>query len=132
MYCSSHLFPIHIIYTLIFPFIRDKGPRYKWVGKSLVIEFLAEGFCVFRNGLISISDWVFGNVWSCSTLFIMKKSHKCDELKKMGGPQIGYLWLDILNLFCGHSSSSQECVTVDINLGTVWSLFYYWKSKLIN
>ena len=43
-----------------------------------------EGFCVFRNGLISISDWVFGNVWSCSTLFIMKTSHKSDELKKKG------------------------------------------------
>jgi hypothetical protein len=41
-----------------------------------------EGFCVFRNGLISISDCDFGNVWSCSTLFIMKTSHKGDELKK--------------------------------------------------
>ena len=50
-----------------------------------------EGFCVFRNGLISISDWVFGNVWSCSTLFIMKTPHKSDELKR-GSPQIGYLW----------------------------------------
>jgi hypothetical protein len=29
-------------------------------------------------------------------------------------------------LFCGHSFSSQEFVTVGINLGTVWSLFYYW------
>jgi hypothetical protein len=45
---------------------------------------LEEGFCVFRNGLISISDWVFGNVWSCSTVFIMKTSHKRDELKKGG------------------------------------------------
>ena len=35
MYCSSHLFPIHIIYALISPIIRDPGPRYKWVGKSL-------------------------------------------------------------------------------------------------
>jgi hypothetical protein len=32
--------------------------------------------------LISISDWVFGHVWSCLTLFIMKMSHKSDELKK--------------------------------------------------
>jgi hypothetical protein len=39
-------------------------------------------FVFFRNRLISISDWVFGNVWSCSTLFIMKTSHKSDELKK--------------------------------------------------
>jgi hypothetical protein len=45
---------------------------------------LEEGFCVFKNGLISISDWVFGNVWSCSTLFIMKTSHKNDELIKRG------------------------------------------------
>ena len=41
---------------------------------------MIEGFCIFRNGLISISDWVFGNVWSCSTLLIMKTSHKSDEL----------------------------------------------------
>ena len=50
-----------------------------------IIEWRFEGFCVFRNGLISISDWVFGNVWSCSTLFIMKTSHKSDELKKKRG-----------------------------------------------
>ena len=42
-------------------------------------------YSVFRNGLISISDWVFGNVWSCSTLFIMKTSHKSNEIKKKGG-----------------------------------------------
>jgi hypothetical protein len=35
-------------------------------------------------------------------------------------------------LFCGHSSSSQEFVTVGINIGTVWLLLYYWTSKLIN
>ena len=35
MYSSSHLFPIHIIYAIIFPNIRDPDPRYKWVGKSL-------------------------------------------------------------------------------------------------
>ena len=28
--------PIHIIYMLIFPIIRDPGTRYKWVEKSLV------------------------------------------------------------------------------------------------
>jgi hypothetical protein len=43
----------------------------------------------------------------------------------------GYL-CKFCELFCGHSSSSQEFVTVGINLGTVWSLFYYWTSKLIN
>jgi hypothetical protein len=43
----------------------------------------------------------------------------------------GYL-SKFCELFCGHSSSSQECITVDINLGTVWLLFYYWASKLIN
>ena len=31
-----------------------------------------------------VLTWVFGNVWSCSTLFIMKTSHKSDELKKGG------------------------------------------------
>jgi hypothetical protein len=43
----------------------------------------------------------------------------------------GYL-CKFCELFCGYSSSSQECVTVGINLGTVWLLFYYWTSKLIN
>jgi hypothetical protein len=37
---------------------------------------------VFRNGLISISDWVFGNVWSYSTLFIMKTSTTTKALQK--------------------------------------------------
>ena len=51
---------------------------------------IEEGFCVLRNGLISISDWLFGNVWSCSTLFIMKTSHKSDEYKrKRGGHKSG-------------------------------------------
>ena len=63
-----------------------------------IINRVEEGFCVFRNELtVSISDWVFGNVWSCSTLqFIMKTSHKSNELKnlkKRGGLQIGYLWV---------------------------------------
>ena len=61
-----------------------------------------EGFCVFRNGLVSISDWVFGIVWSwvVQHLFIMKTAHKSNELKKKkkggegGGPQIGYLWFN--------------------------------------
>ena len=43
----------------------------------------------------------------------------------------GYL-CKFCELFCGHTSSSQEFVTVGINLGAVWSLFYYWTSKLIN
>jgi hypothetical protein len=44
----------------------------------------------------------------------------------------GYL-CKFCELYCGHSSSSQECVTVGINLGTVWSLdIYYWTSKLMN
>jgi hypothetical protein len=62
--------------------------KYCRLSFSLVYSYLnrlEEGFCVFRNGLISILDWVFDNVWSCSTLFIMKTSHKSDELKKKGG-----------------------------------------------
>ena len=39
MHCSPHLFPIHIIYALIFPnILGTQTPdtcRYKWVGKSL-------------------------------------------------------------------------------------------------
>ena len=74
---------------------------------------VVEGFCVFRNGLISISDWVFGNVWSCSTLFIMKTSHKSDELKerKKGGSTnrvpTGRCCSSYLLLFC----LSSACVT---------------------
>ena len=45
--------------------------------------------------------------------------------------QQGYL-CKFYELFCGHSSSSQEFATVGINLGTVWLLFYYWTSNLIN
>jgi hypothetical protein len=41
----------------------------------------------------------------------------------------GYL-CKFCELFCGHSSSSQECFTVGINLGTLWLLFYYWTSAL--
>ena len=43
----------------------------------------------------------------------------------------GYLW-KFCELFCGHSSSSQEFVTVGNTLGTVWSIFYCWTSNLIN
>ena len=43
----------------------------------------------------------------------------------------GYL-CKFCELFCSHSSSSQEFVTVGINLGKVSSLFYYWTFKLIN
>jgi hypothetical protein len=43
----------------------------------------------------------------------------------------GYLG-KFCELFCGHSSSSQECVTVGNTLGTVCLLFYYWTYNLIN
>jgi len=43
------IFPIHIIYVLIFPIIRDPGPRYKWVGKSLVIILQCWVFTIFLN-----------------------------------------------------------------------------------
>jgi hypothetical protein len=41
-------------------------------------------------------------------------------------------YLHVVGCHLKHSSSSQEFVTVGINLGTVWLLFYYWPSKLIN
>ena len=54
-----------------------------------------EGFSIFFF-------LVFGNVWSCSTLFIMKTSHKSDELKnlkKKGGVhKSGTYELKIINL----------------------------------
>jgi hypothetical protein len=60
----------------------------------------------------------------------------CSVQWKMNKNTHGYMtvWYTkgICELFCGHSSSSQEFVTVGINLSTVWSLFYYWTSKLIN
>jgi hypothetical protein len=73
---------VYSIYTHVYKchFCRKHQGMVPW----RFIYRLEEGFCVFRNGLISISDWVFGNVWSCSTVFIMKTSHKRDELKKGG------------------------------------------------
>jgi hypothetical protein len=52
----------------------------------------------------------------------------------VSGPEQKYPWLydsvvhqvsNFCELLCGHSSSSQECVTVGVNLGlsTVWSLY---------
>ena len=64
----------------ISPFLKTQKPSSSLF--FLKKNRLEEGFCVFRNGLISISDWVFGNVWSCLKLFIMKTSHRSDELKK--------------------------------------------------
>ena len=69
--------------------------KYCRLSFSLVYSYLnrlEEGFCVFRNGFISISEWVFDNAWSGSTLFIMKTSHKSDDINilKKGDPQIGY------------------------------------------
>ena len=49
MYCSSHLFPIHIIYVLIFPIIRDLGPRYKWVEKSLFYSWNSAYKYIYSN-----------------------------------------------------------------------------------
>jgi hypothetical protein len=43
----------------------------------------------------------------------------------------GYL-CKFCELFCGHSSSSQELFNVGINLYTLWLLFYYRASKLLN
>ena len=60
--------------------IRDQLSRHHTQNKSTSNAHKPSSTCVFRNGLISISDWVFGNVWSCSTLFIMKMYHKSDEL----------------------------------------------------
>jgi hypothetical protein len=44
-----------------------------------------------------ISDWVFGNVWSCSTLFIMKTFHKSDELKKSKKKGGSTNWVPMVN-----------------------------------
>ena len=76
--------------------------------------------CVFRNGLISISDWVFGNVWSCSTLFIMKTSHKSDELnnfKKEGStnrvPMLMSVYADPPNDVIFVLGQFWKCVLID-------------------
>jgi len=53
---SSHLFPIHIIYELIYPIIREPGPRYNWVGKSL-IKLLKQLFFTYMYVIIfAITD----------------------------------------------------------------------------
>jgi hypothetical protein len=62
-------------------------PPFKLNGRSLNSVGVEEGFCVFRNGLISISDLVFGNVWSCSTLYNENVPQKwwIKKIKKKGG-----------------------------------------------
>ena len=85
----------HSVYYVFFPHLPDLKERVPLILISLPLEVLVCGRSLGHIlYLISISDWVFGHVWSCSTLFIMKTSHKSDELKnkKRGGPQIGYLW----------------------------------------
>jgi hypothetical protein len=62
----------------ISPFLKTQKPSILYS----INRVEDRGFFVFRNGLISISDWVFGNVWSCLKLYIMKTSHRSDELKK--------------------------------------------------
>jgi hypothetical protein len=63
MYYSSHLFPIHIIYALIFPIIRDSGPRYKWVGKSLICNKQV-GFKTLCNKQVGIKALVISKSFS--------------------------------------------------------------------
>jgi hypothetical protein len=94
---------IHIQFVLI-----NRSISGSLLCDVFIINRLEEGFCVFRNGLISISDWIFGNVWSCSTLFIMKTSHKSNELISMHVrlPQ-SLISMSIQKLYTNRSSFAQ-------------------------
>ena len=59
---NSHLFPIHIIYALIFPIIRDPGSRYKWVGKSLAPLVLSTILKDFFTSFI-VESKILRNHW---------------------------------------------------------------------
>jgi hypothetical protein len=111
--------------------LKYKVPVYcycKKFGKIELFTFkknrLEEDFCVFRNGLISISDWVFGNVWSCSTLFIMKTSHKSDELKKKkkgGSTNRPYLYKNKIWIILEFSRENLCRIHVDIQISKCWT-----------
>jgi hypothetical protein len=65
----SHLFPIHIIYVLIFPIIRAPGPRYKWVGKSLYIFIVSVhwhiAIGIFVHSLLNWTPCIwYHDLWS--------------------------------------------------------------------
>jgi hypothetical protein len=61
MYCSPHLFPIHIVYALIFPIIRDWKPRYKRVEKSLTCNKHV-GFKALCTKQVGFSSFLIGCV----------------------------------------------------------------------
>ena len=54
---------IHIIYVLIFPIMRDPGPRYKWVGKSLTCNKHV-GFKALCNKQVGFKALVISNSFS--------------------------------------------------------------------
>jgi hypothetical protein len=122
MYCSSHLFPIHIIYALIFPNIRNPDPRYKWVRKSLIC-YKHVNDCDEEEWPQNSSQNLHKYSW-CTTL---SYSHGyfcslCIELNTLAsGTMTSWAQLSESEwqsdwLFCGHSSSSQSFVSVGINL----------------
>jgi hypothetical protein len=85
MYSSSHLFPIHIIYALIFPNIRDPDPRYKWIGKSLTCNkhVIFKALCNKQVGFkaLVISNLSFSSFLICC---VRRPTPRTDK----GGPSI--------------------------------------------
>ena len=78
VYCSSHLFPIHIIYALIFPNIRDPDPRYKWVGKSLTcIKHV--GFKALCNKQVGFKALVISKFFSSFLIGCVRRPTPCTD-----------------------------------------------------
>jgi hypothetical protein len=121
MYCSSHLLKFNtdiplkvIILSVILELplsVRSVGRRTQPIRKllnDLLITSALNPTCLLQSVYEQKYPWLYDSV--------VHQEYLCK----------------FCELFCGHSSSSQEFVTVGINLGTVWLLFYYWTSKLIN
>jgi hypothetical protein len=103
MYSSSHLFPIHIIYVLIFPNIRDPDPRY-----TLGVPHCHIAMGIFVHFELNWTPWHMVP-WSLE--------HNCPN---QSDSQIANINITTI------------CTIYMLYLGTLWLLFYYWTSKLIN
>ena len=83
MYCSSHLFPIHIIYALIFPnILGTQTPdtcRYKWVGKSLTCNKHV-GFKALCNKQVGFKPLVISKPFSSFLIgFLRRPTPRTDK-----------------------------------------------------
>ena len=101
MYCSSHLFPIHIIYALIFPNIRDPDPRYKWVGKSLTCNKHVR-FKALCNKQVGFKAFVISKSFSSFLIGCVRRPTPCTEKgsSSITDNMITFNGISVLNFKC--------------------------------